>query len=69
MAASVSSAINKAHFISTTVNGPVLEGCVELEIRPEDRAEHAVRDCVVAGLDALMKAPKAPKIAVLETKG
>ncbi len=53
----------------TMVNGPVLEGRVELEIRPEDRAERAVRDWVEAGLDVLMKAPRAPKIQILETKG
>ncbi len=53
----------------TMVNGPVLEGRVELEIRPEERAQRAVRDWVEAGLDVLMKAPKAPKIQILETKG
>ena len=53
----------------TIVNGPVLQGLVELEIRPEERAERAVRDWVEAGLDVLMKAPRAPKIQILETKG
>jgi hypothetical protein len=53
----------------TMVNGPVLEGRVELEIRPEERAGRAVRDWVEAGLDVLMKAPNAPKIEILETKG
>ena len=53
----------------TMVNGPVLEGRVALEIRPEDRAERAVRNWVEAGLDVLMKAPKAPMIEILETKG
>ena len=28
----------------TMVNGPVLEGRLELEIRPEERAERAIRD-------------------------
>lgn len=53
----------------TMVNGPVLEGRVELEIRPEERAERAIRDWVEAGLDVLVKAPKAPTIEILVTKG
>jgi hypothetical protein len=53
----------------TMVNGPVLEGRVELEIRPEERAERAIRDWVEAGLDVLVKAPKAPTIEILATKG
>ena len=53
----------------TMVNGPVLEGRVELEIRPEERAQHAIRDWVEAGLDVLVRAPKAPTIEILVTKG
>jgi hypothetical protein len=53
----------------TMVNGPVLEGRVELEIRPEERAERAIRDWVEAGLDVLVEAPKAPTVEILVTKG
>jgi hypothetical protein len=53
----------------TMVNGPVLEGRVELEIRAQDRAERAIRDWVEAALDTLVKSPKAPTIEILMTKG
>jgi hypothetical protein len=53
----------------TMVNGPVLEGRVELEIRPEDRAERAIRQWVEAGPDVLVKASRAATIEILVTKG
>lgn len=52
----------------TRVKGNVLEGKVELEIRPDDTAAKAVRAWVEAGLGVLMEAPKAPTIEVFDAK-